>query len=94
MDSQDQYGGVPPKNYLIESILVTIFCCLPLGIVGIINATKVESLYLSGDVSGAEKAANEAKKWTKIGLIVGIVVAVIIIAIYGFGIFVMLTSAN
>lgn len=91
---QDQYRGVPPKNYLVESILVTIFCCLPLGIVGIINATKVESLYLSGDLIGAEKAANEAKKWTKIALIVGLAAAVLIIAIYGFGILVMLTSAN
>ena len=33
---------VPPKNWLIESILVTLFCCLPLGIAGIINASKVE----------------------------------------------------
>ncbi len=25
-----------PKNYLIESILITLCCCLPLGIVGIV----------------------------------------------------------
>lgn len=33
-----------PKTWLVESILVTCFCCLPFGIVGIINATKIETL--------------------------------------------------
>ncbi len=28
----------PPKNHLVEAILVTLFCCLPFGIVGIVNA--------------------------------------------------------
>src|SRR5574344_900091 len=30
--------NTPPKTWLVESILVTILCCLPFGIVGIINA--------------------------------------------------------
>lgn len=34
-----------PKTWLVESILVTCLCCLPFGIVGIVNATKVESAY-------------------------------------------------
>lgn len=63
--------SVPPKNYLVESILVTVLCCLPLGIVGIINATKVESLFAAGDHIGAQRAADEAKKWCKWGLIGG-----------------------
>lgn len=67
----------PPKNYLVESILITILCCLPLGIAGIINATKVEGLFASGDYTGAQHAADEAKKWCKFGLIGGIVVIVI-----------------
>ena len=33
----------PPKTWLVESILVTLFCCLPFGIAGIVNASKVES---------------------------------------------------
>lgn len=64
--------SVPPKNYLVESILITVLCCLPLGIVGIINATKVESLFAAGDYVGAQHAADEAKKWCKWGLIGGI----------------------
>lgn len=57
-----------PKNWLIESILVTVLCCLPFGIAGIVNATKVESLYYAGDYEAAEQASKDAKKWTLIGL--------------------------
>lgn len=62
----------PPKNWLVESILVTILCCLPFGIVGIINASKVESKFFAGDIDGAERAAAEARKWTMIGFWIGI----------------------
>jgi len=75
---QDNFNHhVPPKNYLLESILVTLFCCLPFGIAGIVNASKVESLHYSGDVVGAKRAADEAKKWTMIGLFSGIAVIII-----------------
>ena len=67
-----QTPATPPKNYLVESILITVLCCLPLGIVGIINATKVESLFAAGDYESAQRAADEAKKWCKWGLIGGI----------------------
>ncbi|HLF64632.1 MAG TPA: CD225/dispanin family protein [Saprospiraceae bacterium] len=65
--------GTPPKNWLVESILVTLFCCLPLGIVGIVNAANVNSRWAAGDHEGSERASAEAKKWTKIGFIIGIV---------------------
>lgn len=62
----------PPKTWLVESILVTILCCLPFGIAGIVNASKVESLFHSGDIEGAERASKEAGKWTKIGFFISI----------------------
>ena len=67
----------PPKNWLIESILVTLFCCLPAGIVGIINASKVESRFMMGDIAGAQAAADESKRWATIGLVAGLVVMVL-----------------
>jgi hypothetical protein len=67
----------PPKTWLVESILVTLFCCLPFGIVGIINASKVESRFYSGDVDGAIRASEEAARWTKIGFWVGLSVVVL-----------------
>ena len=65
--------GIPPKNWLIESIIVTLICCLPLGIVAIINATKVETLWNNGQRDAALKASQEAGKWVKIGLIIAVV---------------------
>lgn len=62
----------PPKNHLVEAILVTLFCCLPFGIVGIINAARVENAFYSGDEMEAERLSREALKWSKIGLFVGI----------------------
>jgi len=61
-----------PKTWLVESILVTLFCCLPFGIAGIVFASKVESRYNAGDITGAIAASKDAGKWTKISFVVGI----------------------
>ena len=74
--------NMPPKNWLVESILVTVLCCLPFGIAGIINASKVEVLFLSGDIAGANKAAADAKKWTMYGLFTGLSVIVLYVLLY------------
>lgn len=62
---------VCPKTYLVESILVTLFCCLPFGIVGIINAANVSSNFSAGRYQEAETASANAKKYTQIGAIIG-----------------------
>src|SRR5690554_2029076 len=67
----------PPKTWLIESILVTLFCCLPFGIVGIVNAAKVESRFYARDIEGANRSSADAKKWTTISFWIGIAVGVI-----------------
>ncbi len=76
----------PPKNWLVESILVTIFCCLPLGIVGIVFAVQVNKLYGDGDTEGALQASANAGKWTKIGFwagIIGVFIWVAFIFLFG-----------
>ena len=62
-----------PKNYLVESILVTLFCCLPLGIVAIVNAAKVESTYRTMGYREAKRASDEAKKWMNWSVWVGVI---------------------
>ena len=62
-----------PKTWLVESILVTLFCCLPFGIAGIVNAANVSSRLSVGDVEGAEKASQQAGKWTKWAFWIGII---------------------
>jgi len=74
--------GQPPKTWLVESILATIFCCLPLGIVGIVKATQVESKFYAGAVDEAMQASKDAAKWTKIAFFVGIGLGVLYIILY------------
>ena len=76
----------PPKTWLVESILVTILCCLPFGIAGIVNAAKVESQFNAGNYEGARKASANAKKWTIVSFAVGLGGAIIygIIMVLGF----------
>lgn len=93
-DFQNQTNGsrpLLPKSYLLESILVTLFCCLPLGIVGIVYASSVEDKYYRGDYFGAERASREARKFMRLGLFIGIavkgasIIAVAISMFFSFG---------
>jgi hypothetical protein len=77
----------PPKNWLVESILVTIFCCLPFGIAGIVFAAQVNSKWATGDFEGARKASQDAGRWTKIGFFIGLgVIILYIIAVFVLGV--------
>ncbi|QNH62490.1 CD225/dispanin family protein [Hymenobacter sediminicola] len=81
-------GGPPPKNWLVESILVTIFCCLPFGIVAIINAANVNSRLSVGDYAGAQEASRNAGKWVKYALISSAVLFglyILLVVIMGIG---------
>ena len=60
---------------MAQAILVTIFCCLPLGIVAIIKANSVQGALARGDVQGAVEASNTAKTLCWISFGIGIVMA-------------------
>jgi hypothetical protein len=84
MEQQITHMQRPPKTWLVESILVTFFCCLPFGIAGIVNAAKVESRFYAGDYEGALRSSREAKKWTTISFFVvlaGIVLYILLIIV-------------
>ena len=51
------------------------------GIVGIVNASKVESRFNAGDTDGAIRASEEAKKWTNLGFWIGLILGIIYIII-------------
>lgn len=59
------------------AILSTLFCCLPLGIVSIVKAASVNSLWAQGQYAQAQKASEDAKKFAMWGAIVGVVVIVL-----------------
>jgi uncharacterized protein YqhQ len=84
-----------PKNYLVESILATLFCCLPLGIVAIINASKVNSAYDAKNYEEAQKASNDAKKWMKYAIIAGVVgIILYLVFIFAMGGLAMLSGGS
>lgn len=65
-----------PNTWLVESILVTVFCCLPFGLVGIFKAAKVSELYASKQYEEALEYSESARKWTLCGLFILPVLAV------------------
>ncbi|HMM96172.1 CD225/dispanin family protein [Phycicoccus sp.] len=80
------FGGTPPDNKLVWSILVTIFCCLPFGIVAIIKSAEVNSKWAAGDHAGAQQSAADAGKWIKWAVIAGVIVIVLyLIFVVGLG---------
>ena len=75
-------GGANIPNYLWQSIVVTIFCCWPLGIPAIVYAAKVNGLRARGDIAGAMAASSSAKTWCIVaaGIWLGLVVLWILFA--------------
>ena len=70
---QQPRAPMRPENNMLWGILCTVFCCLPLGIIAIVFSNKVNTLYDSGDYSGAQEAADNAKKYAVMGAICGLV---------------------
>ena len=69
------------SNNLVWAILSTLFCCIPLGIVSIVQAAKVNGLLAAGDIAGARDAADKAKKWAIYAAVAGIIVFVLYIVL-------------
>ncbi|XP_071499083.1 proline-rich transmembrane protein 1-like [Diadema antillarum] len=70
-----------PPDYLPLALVVTVCCCLPFGIIGVVKAMEVRNRYTIGDMMGAREASRAAKRWSLAGLISGILIQVLL---YGF----------
>jgi hypothetical protein len=68
------WGAAPVEvpNYLVQSILVTIGCCLPAGVAAIVFAAQANSKKAAGDYAGALDSAKKAKMWCWISLGIGL----------------------
>lgn len=73
-----------PKTWLAESILVAILCCLPLGIIGIIYATKVDTAYYNQQYELAQYYSRKARKWTLWGFYIALILFLLYIAVLTF----------
>lgn len=57
-----------PKNWMIEAVLLSIFCCSPISVVGIFYALKVERLYNAKEYDASVRASNLARNWALLGI--------------------------
>jgi predicted secreted protein len=80
-----QPPGQAPNSHLVWSILVTLFCCLPFGIVAIVKSSQVNGLWAQGRYAEAQASADSARKWIIWGAVIGVVAGIIyaIMAIAG-----------
>ncbi len=80
---------VKPDSWLVWSILATILCCLPFGIVGIVFASKVDGLWNSGQQQQAVAMAKKARTWTIVAIAAGVAGALIYGILIALGVSVM-----
>jgi uncharacterized membrane protein len=83
----DQIKPTRPNSYLALAIISTILCCLPTGIVSIIYATKVNSLYEDGNYDEATQASKSAKTWGLVSIGIAVVGWLIYMLIFGVALF-------
>jgi len=59
-------------SHLAPAILVTLFCCLPFGIVAIVYAAEAMSRSSAGDCMGAFGASKRAAIWCWVSFLVAL----------------------
>lgn len=74
---QNNFNGMPQKPvnwvpYLILSIISTLCCCLPFGVVGIVFSAKINSAMLAGNLEEAQNNAKMAKIWIIVSFAIGL----------------------
>ena len=70
-------------NHLAMAILVTVFCCMPFGIIAIIHACKTDAAAARGDVLQAVSHSNSAQNWSLFGIVIGFIFIISQLAING-----------
>lgn len=70
LETSYSHSEVPsmPKNWMIEAVLLSIFCCSPISVVGIFYASKVEGLYNAKEYEASVRASNFARNWALLGI--------------------------
>lgn len=77
-----QRYGPPPSNNLVWGVLVTLFCVSPLGIVSIVQASRVNGLWFEGRWDEARRVARSAKLWAIWGFVLHLVALVAFFVLY------------
>ena len=83
-DTQPAPSPVKGSTYLVWSILVTLICCLPLGIPAIVFAAKIDNCNARGDFAAAAQNAQRAKNFCIWGAIVSVIFCILYLAFMTF----------
>ena len=81
-----------PDNYLAFAIVMTVLFFPPTGIVAIVKAAQVDSLYNQGRYEEAEAMSLAARKFSRISLWVGIGIIALYALLYFLYTIVLLAS--
>lgn len=81
---QDQGQPVNWVPYLVLSIISTLCCCPPFGIVAIVFSAKINNAMNEGNAEEAKKSAKRAKIWIIVAFVTGIISYILYFALVGF----------
>jgi len=79
----NSFAGTPEPidNKLVPAILATLFCCLPIGIAAIMQASQVNTLLAQGNRSAALEASRKATDYIGYSVGAGLLVALLYFAV-------------
>ncbi|KAL2298084.1 hypothetical protein Nmel_017045, partial [Mimus melanotis] len=65
-------GQQLPKDYMVESVLVTLFCCLLTGVMALVYSYETRAALARGDVAQAYVASRKAQSLVLVSLLFGL----------------------
>uniref|UniRef100_M0RCN8 Proline rich transmembrane protein 1B n=1 Tax=Rattus norvegicus TaxID=10116 RepID=M0RCN8_RAT len=76
-----------PKDFMMESVLVTLFCCLLTGLIAIVYSHETRAALGRGDLAQAEEASRKARSLVLFSLLFGVFVSTswviyVVVALY------------
>ncbi|XP_016046858.1 proline rich transmembrane protein 1B [Erinaceus europaeus] len=76
-----------PKDYMMESVLVTLFCCLLSGLIAVVYSHETRAALSRGDLAQAEEASHKARWLVLFSLLFGVFVSTswviyVVVALY------------
>ncbi|KAM6237531.1 proline rich transmembrane protein 1B isoform 1-T1 [Spheniscus humboldti] len=76
-----------PKDYMMESVLVTIFCCLLTGVIALIYSHETRAALGRGDMAQANVASKKAQSLVLFSLLFGLFASIswviyVLVALY------------
>ncbi|XP_005085581.1 proline rich transmembrane protein 1B [Mesocricetus auratus] len=76
-----------PKDFMMESVLATLFCCLLTGLIAIVYSHETRAALGRGDLAQAEEASRKARSLVLFSLLFGVFVSTswviyVVVALY------------